>query len=152
MPGLGKVTSNPDKSVDESDEDSEEEQEDRIVFDETSQQSLSQQRLFNHGGDINKAVVLLDEMLPPEMEDALKSTFDHLCPALKSSKKLEDKVLRVIFSIGVDVVVADAALSSFLDKLSLKPVDLITSNDTDDIFSRFHIPSNIFDQENEHLG
>jgi hypothetical protein len=65
---------------------------------------------------------------------------DQLAPALASSKLLSDKVLRTIFSYGVDVVIVDSFTSAHLEPLSLLPSDILTSAETDDVFGSIHIP------------
>lgn len=134
MHGLGKTPSG--QHVDDPMSDDDTENEDAILS------SISQDHL-KHGGVVENSLIIMDGMMPPEVEEVVRSTFDRLSPALQTTKKLEDKVLRIIFSIGIDVVIVDAGLSSFLDKLRLKPEDLVTSNVTDKIFGRFYIPDKV---------
>lgn len=85
-------------------------------------------------------VTLVDKLAPSFVHSIASHTLDQLAPALASSKLLSDKVLRTIFSYGVDVVIVDSFTSAHLEPLSLLPSDILTSAETDDVFGSIHIP------------
>lgn len=85
--------------------------------------------------------ILVDQMIHPVMHAAASQILDELCPQLQSTKKIHEKVLRAVLSVGVDVVIVDSTVSSVIGKLNLKPSALLTSHDTDDIFGNFAIPT-----------
>eukprot|EP01041_Mallomonas_annulata_P006081 gene6081-12271_t len=86
------------------------------------------------------AVPLVSGVLDEEVEGALAAVLDQLCPPLASSHLLQDKALRAVLSVGVEVVVIDAVLSAAMGKVNLKPEDALTSDDTDELFGAFMIP------------
>lgn len=83
---------------------------------------------------------LITGLNPAIIERELGNSLDILCPALKSTPLLQDKALRIVFSAGVDVMIIDAEHSAMLGKFSLTPKDMITSDDTSDVFEKFGIP------------
>ncbi len=76
----------------------------------------------------------------PAMEEYFVDALDELCPPLQSTPLLQDKALRVVLSVGIDVVLVDAERSAMLGKFNLKPSDLLTDKDTDDVFEYFKLP------------
>jgi len=86
-------------------------------------------------------VTLVDKLAPTFVHTVASHTLDQLAPSLASSKLLSDKVLRTVFSVGIDVVIVDSFTSAHLEPLSLLPSDILTSAETDDVFGNIHIPS-----------
>lgn len=76
-----------------------------------------------------------------DWEIAIAAQLDALCPPLSSTPRLQDKAIRAVLSIGVDVVVVDADCSAAMGPLGLLPADLLTSDDTDSLFGYFMIPA-----------
>lgn len=76
----------------------------------------------------------------PALEEYFVEALDELCPPLASTPRLEDKALRVVFSVGIDVMMVDAERSAQLGKFKLQPTDLLTSTQTDDVFEYFMLP------------
>ena len=76
----------------------------------------------------------------PAMEEYFVDALDELCPPLQSTLLLQDKALRVVLSVGIDVVLVDAERSAMLGKFNLKPADLLTDKDTDAVFEYFKLP------------
>ena len=94
----------------------------------------------NFDGDINSQLVLVSDVMPEPIEQAVAAALDELCPELTTTPKLQDKALRCVFSVGIDVVIVDSLLSVAMGKFNLKPTHLLTSDDTDDIFGEFLVP------------
>lgn len=90
-------------------------------------------------------VILVDGIMPQEVQAVLGSVLDDLCPALSSTPRLEDKALRVVFSVGIDCVIVDASISAYLEPISLSSNDLLTSDDTEDVFGEFMVPGKVQD-------
>lgn len=89
---------------------------------------------------VHMAVPLITGILPEELEGGLVSALDELAPRLASTPRLQDKALRVVFSVGIDVVVMDAESSCLAGRLQLRPEDMLSSNDTDDVWGVFMVP------------
>ena len=85
-------------------------------------------------------VVLVDGIMPDEVQSVLGAALDSLCPFLASTPSLQDKTLRTVFSVGVDIAIVDSSLSAYLDPLTLTPSDLLSSDKTDSVFGEFMIP------------
>ena len=85
-------------------------------------------------------VPLVSALLPPRLEQELGDALDTLCPELSSTPLLQIKALRAVMSVGIDAVVLDAELSCFLDKLELRPQDMLPASATDDLFGVFCLP------------
>ena len=66
-------------------------------------------------------------------------SLNNLCPHLVTSPRLEDKALRLIFSVGVDVMVVDAISCAVIGKLAVRPSDLLPIAATEKIFGNFMI-------------
>ena len=69
----------------------------------------------------------------------INKTLDQLCPPLASTPLLQDKCLRVVFSVGVETVIIDAMTYAHIGKLSLQPKDMLASDDTEDVFGSFMV-------------
>lgn len=85
-------------------------------------------------------VPLISNQLNPDFMVNFKDSMDDLCPELKSSLSLEDKVLRTVFSAGIDIAIVDPYQSPLLKKSSLKKEDLLASSATSNIFGRLFLP------------
>lgn len=75
-----------------------------------------------------------------QMEEFFADALNELCPPLKSTPRLEDKALRVVMSVGIDLVMMDAETSAMIGKFRLKASDLLTHQQTDDVFETFMVP------------
>ena len=84
-------------------------------------------------------IVLISGAYPENAEESIRQYLDDMCPALKSTPRLQDKALRAVMSVGIDVAVVDAELSASIGKLALKPSDLISSDETDELFGQFSV-------------
>lgn len=84
---------------------------------------------------------LLQHALSDKLQMIINETLNELCPALSSTPMIQQKALRIVFSIGVDVVIVDAETSAYLGKFSLTPRDLVNSDQTGTVFGSFCIPS-----------
>jgi hypothetical protein len=84
-------------------------------------------------------IVLISGAYPESTEESIRQYLDDMCPALKSTPRLQDKALRAVMSVGIDVTVIDAELSASIGKLALKPSDLISSDETDELFGTFSV-------------
>ncbi len=104
-------------------------------------------KLHENGGDYEKAAILVDDIMPPPIENEMKMVLDSLCPPLKTTPRLQDKAMRIVFSVGIDLIIPDCALSAMMGPLSLKPQDLLSAPETDDVFGTFYIPHG--DENNE---
>ena len=82
---------------------------------------------------------LIDGFVHENVNFLIKESLDEKCPALKSTPRLADKALRVVFSVGVDVVMLDATCSAAVGKLQLTESDLISSAESDIVFKKFGI-------------
>lgn len=87
----------------------------------------------------NAKVTLLDGSASPAFESAVRKALDTCVPSLVSTPRLQDKALRSVFSIGIDMAIMDAELSARMGKLALHPRDLLTEDETDDLFGRFRV-------------
>jgi hypothetical protein len=84
---------------------------------------------------------LLQHAMSEKLQMMINETLNELCPALTSTPLVQQKALRIVFSVGVDVVIVDAETSAYIGKFSLTPRDLINSDQTENIFGSFCIPS-----------
>jgi hypothetical protein len=64
---------------------------------------------------------------------------DTLCPPLAATPRLQDKAVRAVLSVGVEVLVVDAASSAAMGPLRVAPGDLVTSDQTDALFGAFSV-------------
>ena len=85
-------------------------------------------------------VFLMSKFLPPEVGDKFGEALDTLCPALKTTPKLEDKALRIVLSLAHEVVMVEPEIQSGLGKLSLSDKDIVGIDDVVHIFGGFMIP------------
>lgn len=92
------------------------------------------------GVDESKCVRLISGLLGEEFETAIGQVLDELCPKLASTPTLQAKAIRAVLSVGVEVLVLDAASSAAIGKLQLTAKDLLCSQDTDDLFGTFMVP------------
>ncbi len=74
-----------------------------------------------------------------EIEDSLMDRLDSLCSPLRNTPRLEDKALRVVFSVGVEAAIVDAEQSAKIGKLRLTPKDLLSDAMTEKVFGRFSV-------------
>jgi hypothetical protein len=88
-------------------------------------------------------VFLISEILPDEIADKFGDALDTLCPALKSTPKLEDKALRTVLSFGHEAVMIEPEIKPALGKLKLTPSDLVSIDDVAIIFGGFMVPLEI---------
>lgn len=93
------------------------------------------------GGDESCPLILVSNVMPVDVEETIAKSLDELCPALSTTPSLQDKALRIVFSVGVDAVIVDSELSAIMGALELKPEDLIDSDETDDVFGVFCVPT-----------
>jgi hypothetical protein len=82
-------------------------------------------------------------------EEYLGGLLNEYCPQLRSTPRLQDKALRCVFSVGVDVVILDAELSAMAGKLALRPDDMLPSSATDKIFGNFSMELNTGDSSDD---
>ena len=78
---------------------------------------------------------------------AAGEALDRICPALSTTPRLQDKALRVVFSVGIDAVLMDAELSAMMGKFSLRPEDMLASSSTDNVWGNFMMPNDDSDEE-----
>jgi hypothetical protein len=74
------------------------------------------------------------------VEEKLTLALNVMCPELESSQRLQDKALRLVFSVGVDAVLVDAESSGYMGKIAIQPEDLLSSEATEGVFGTFCIP------------
>ena len=86
------------------------------------------------------AVPLVSNVLHENLAREISGALDSLCPPLSTSVSLSDKAFRVVMSVGIDLVIVDAVLSATLGKLRLSQQDMLTADDTEDIFGTFMVP------------
>ena len=90
--------------------------------DDSDDKAGSRQQQGRTDGTAIGAIPLVSGMLPVSLEEMVGQSLDALCPPLATSTSLQDKGLRVVMSVGVDVVVVDALLSSKMGRLALGTV------------------------------
>eukprot|EP01038_Epipyxis_sp_PR26KG_P008494 gene8494-11480_t len=78
--------------------------------------------------------------LIPEIDQPLGDALNQICPPLASTPRLQDKALRIVLSVGIDIVMLDAELSAMVGKFSLTENDLIDATATDNVFGKFIMP------------
>jgi len=83
---------------------------------------------------------LVDGMIPKKVSDNLKGALDSMCPALKSSSKLQEKAMRIVLSQGTECVLVDSDTSAALGKINLDTSELLTAEETDQVMGTFAIP------------
>lgn len=87
-----------------------------------------------------ETLTLISGLHHKSLEKHLASSLDMICPELRSSPSLQSKALRIVFSVGVDIVIVDADASAMMGKLSISPSDILASDSTDRIFGSFFLP------------
>ena len=92
-------------------------------------------------------LILLSGLSHPETEEYFGKELDDHCVLLETTPKLQDKAMRIVLSVGCEVVIIDSELSACLRKLTLNPLDLLTADETNDIFGNFGIQRD--DNEND---
>jgi hypothetical protein len=90
----------------------------------------------NYEGKIH----LVDDLVSESLKRSFQEALDTLCPPLKSTPRLQDKALRIAFSVGVEAVVVDAESSAHMGKLAVTTDDLLSSEATNDVFGQFMLP------------
>jgi hypothetical protein len=53
---------------------------------------------------------------------------------------LQDKALRAVWSVGVDMVIVDSARSMQMGKLELEQKEILDVKDTEQLFGKFVVP------------
>ena len=94
-------------------------------------------------------LILLSGLSHPETEEYFGKELDDHCVLLESTPKLQDKAMRIVLSVGCEVVIIDSELSACLRKLTLNPMDLLTADETHDIFGNFGLQRD--DNENDEV-
>jgi hypothetical protein len=95
--------------------------------------------------DLAEEAHLVSGLRSRDDEEYLGELLNEYCPQLRSTPRLQDKALRCVFSVGVDVVILDAELSAMAGKLALRPEDMLPSSATDKIFGNFSMELNTGD-------
>ena len=72
-----------------------------------------------------------------DFELRLGEVLDQACPELKSTPLLQEKALRLVFSVGIDVMVVDAEHSAMMGPLALQEEDLLNAEQTQRAFTNF---------------
>ena len=90
--------------------------------------------------DDGPVIDLISGLLPEKVEEVLTQALDDLCPELADTPKLQDKALRLVFSVGVDVAMLDAESSAYVGKFGLHAKDMLSSETTEELFGSFIIP------------
>ena len=94
-------------------------------------------------------LILISGLSPPETEIYFGKELDDHCILLESTPKLQDKAMRLVLSIGCEVVIVDSEMSACLKKISLTPKDLITSDESNEVFGNFGIQLDNGEDEEE---
>lgn len=106
--------------------------------------------------------ILLSSLYGPEVELPLHAVLEHLCPPLKhaalplntqakelyglsdrpeTTSTLQHKAMRIVYSVGVDVLIMDSYTSAALGKVDNITVhDLLTAKETSRVFGQFGVP------------
>eukprot|EP00607_Mallomonas_marina_P010029 CAMPEP_0182422318 /NCGR_PEP_ID=MMETSP1167-20130531/7971_1 /TAXON_ID=2988 /ORGANISM="Mallomonas Sp, Strain CCMP3275" /LENGTH=304 /DNA_ID=CAMNT_0024600279 /DNA_START=483 /DNA_END=1397 /DNA_ORIENTATION=+ len=98
------------------------------------------------------ALPMVSETMDVELEESLKEVLDQLCPPLATSHTLQERALRVVFSVGVEVAVMDAVTSSSLGPIQLQAKDALSSKATESVFGGFMIPKDLFEDEEREVA
>lgn len=95
----------------------------------------------------DSAMFLLYSQVHSELVCAkAREHLDILCPKLGSTTLLEDKALRLIFSIGYEVCVLDSDLSAAVGRLRLTLKDMLSAKDAENVFGVFQITPELYDE------
>lgn len=84
-------------------------------------------------------LILVSGMGSPEVEKYFGQELDDHCVLLESTPRLQDKALRCVFSVGCELAIVDAELSAMLPKITLNPLDLLTADETSEVFGQFGV-------------
>jgi hypothetical protein len=82
-------------------------------------------------------LILVSGMGTPDVEAYFGQELDDHCVLLESTPRLQDKALRCVFSVGCELAIVDAELSALLPKITLNPIDLLTADETNEVFGNF---------------
>lgn len=127
----------------ESESESESNSEDEVNADDYSESQESKDRIVQeetlNSYYTEREIKLISGLNPPLIEAQLMYDLDFLCPNLKDTPFLQEKALRICFSVGIDAVVLDAESSARVGKLDLQPKHMIHHNDVEDVFGTFSI-------------
>lgn len=107
------------------------------IRDSSKVQNTMSLKKLSQSTELNLLQVALSEPLAAMINE----TLDELCPALSSTPLVQQKALRIVFSVGIDVMLVDAESSAYLGKFNIAPKDLINSSQSEKIFGSFCIPS-----------
>jgi hypothetical protein len=88
----------------------------KIIGQKKDEEEFETEKLNFDGHDFTTrpSLTLIKSMLSKEVEQLVGNSLDNLCPPLTSSRNIQDKVLRVVLSVGVDTVIVDAEASAKL--------------------------------------
>lgn len=75
---------------------------------------IDELNIDGHDITTRPSLTLVKSMLSNEIEQLANNSLDALCLPLKSSDYIQDKVLRVILSVGIDTVIVDSEASAKL--------------------------------------
>ena len=78
-------------------------------------------------------------LLEPDIESSLSETLNELCSPLSTTPLLQDKCLRLVYSIGIDSVMIDCMTLAHIGKSDIKPNDLLPSSKTANVFGNFMV-------------
>jgi len=82
----------------------------------------------------------VEGLLEPTADQLIKSALDELCPRLASSPRLQEKALRCVFSVGMDLVMLQSEVSAALGPLRLEPQQILSSQESDAVFGTLAMP------------
>ena len=94
-------------------------------------------------------LILVSGMGTPEVESYFGQELDDHCVLLESTPKLQDKALRCVFSVGCELAIVDAELSAMLPKITLNPIDLLTADETSELFGNFGVQGEDEDSDDD---
>eukprot|EP01034_Spumella_vulgaris_P021354 gene21354-27384_t len=103
----------------------------------------------NAAWDQKTEIHLISGAVSREFDEHISEALDCLCPKLYKTPRLQDKALRLVFSVGIDAVLMDAELSALNGKMTLTPKDLLSHEDTAEVFGQFVIPEAAMDMVHE---
>jgi hypothetical protein len=94
-------------------------------------------------------LILVSGMGTPDVEAYFGQELDDHCVLLESTPRLQDKALRCVFSVGCELAIVDAELSAMLPKITLNPIDLLTADETNEVFGNFGVQREGGDSDEE---
>jgi len=83
---------------------------------------------------------LVEGLIEPPADQLINSALDHLCPRLASTPLLQEKALRCVFSVGMDLVMLESEVSAALGPLRLEPQHMLSSLESDAVFGTLAMP------------